>query len=76
MSNVKYPVLNGKMVERGVTKTKIARAIDAAPRTLHNKMTGATSFTWEEVNIIQEKFFPDIQLCELFAKEPPVTTPA
>ncbi len=67
MKRIKYPVLNGKMAERGISKTKMAIAIDAAPRTLHNKLTGKTSFTWEEVNIIQERFFPDVSLSVLFS---------
>ena len=65
---IKYPILTGKIAERGIAKTKIAEAIGVSYRSFHNKMDGNTSFTWDEVCMIQERFFPDMQLKDLFAR--------
>ena len=62
---IKYPVLAGKIVERGIAKTKIAEAIGVSGRSFKNKMDGVTNFTWDEVCIIQDRFFPDMQMKEL-----------
>ena len=65
---IKYPVFAGKIAERGIAKTKMAEAIGVSNRTFRNKMEGITSFTWDEVCVIQERFFPDMQLKDLFAR--------
>ena len=65
---IKYPMLTGKIAERGISKSKIADAIGISPRSLRNKMDGNTSFTWEEVCTIQERFFPDMQMKDLFSR--------
>ena len=65
---LKYPVLTGKIAERGISKSKIAEAIGISPRSFRNKMDGNTKFTWEEVCIIQERFFPDMQMKDLFSR--------
>lgn len=65
---IKYPTLTGKIAERGISKSKIADAIGVSPRSLRNKMDGNTNFTWDEVCIIQERFFPDMQMKDLFSR--------
>lgn len=65
---IKYPILTGKIAERGISKTKIAEAIGISPRSFRNKMDGNTQFTWDEVCIIQERFFPDMQMKDLFTR--------
>lgn len=65
---IKYPTLTGKIAERGISKAKIADAIGVSPRSLRNKMDGNTNFTWDEVCIIQERFFPDMQMKDLFSR--------
>lgn len=57
---VVYPVLESKIAERGIRKTTIANKLGIKARTLYNKMTGAGQFTWREVLIIQNSFFPDV----------------
>ena len=64
--DVKFTVLSGVIAQRGVSKTKIASAIGVSYRAFHNKMTGRSSFTWDEVKTIQSRFFPDIVKDELF----------
>lgn len=63
---VKYPLLTGMIAQRDIKKTKIAKAIGISERAFHYKMTGRTSFTWEEVCAIQAQFFPDVSKDELF----------
>lgn len=65
---VKFPVLTSEIARRGMTKSKLAEAIGVSYRSFHNKMTGVSSFTWDEVNIIQERFFPDIDKDHLFSR--------
>lgn len=55
-----YPNLAGKIAERGIKKSIIARAISCSPRAFNNKMNGRTEFSWSEVCTIQRMFFPDI----------------
>lgn len=66
--DVKYPVLTGMIAQRAVTKSKIAEAAGMSEKAFYNKMSGRTSFTWEEVCTIQSQFFPDIEKDELFRK--------
>lgn len=62
----KFPRLRGLIAERGVRQTKIAQALGISYRSFHNKMVGNSSFIWEEVCIIHDRFFPDISKDELF----------
>lgn len=64
-----FPVLTGEIAKRGIKKRVIAEALNIGPRSLHNKMTGVSPFTWEEVNITRNQFFPDMELSELFRRE-------
>lgn len=68
MMVIKYPVLESKIAERGIKKTKIAKAINVSYQSLTNKLVGNTAFTWDEVCAVQERFFPDMQLKELFSR--------
>lgn len=65
-TSVVYQVLEAKIAERGIKKAVIARAAGITPKALANKMHGKTPFKWPEVQIIQERFFPDIDKDELF----------
>ena len=65
---IKYPVLAGKIVERGISRAKIAEAIGISARSFRNKMDGSTQFTWDEVCVIQERFFPDMHMKDLFTR--------
>jgi hypothetical protein len=63
-----YPVLNGEIANRGITKRAIARAIDISYHSFYNKMAGVAPFTFEEACVIQERFFPDMELQVLFRR--------
>ena len=62
-----YPNLAGAMAEREIRLRTIAEAIGITERTLRNKLTGATDFTWKEVCTIQARFFPEQTKDQLFA---------
>ncbi len=68
----RYPVLQYKVLERGIKQKAIAEALGITTRTLYKKMHGITPFTWEEACAFQEKFFPDMDKDVLFASDDPV----
>lgn len=65
---IKYPVLEAKITDRGIKKIKIAEAINVSYRSFTNKLSGNTAFTWDEVCVVQERFFPDMELKDLFSR--------
>ena len=64
---VKYPNLEAEMVRRAVSREDMAQSINVRDRTIRNKLTGRTPFTWPEVKRIRTQFFPDIPMDVLFA---------
>lgn len=62
----KYRILNGKITERGILRRDIAQSIGVSSRAFRNKMTGTAPFTWDEVKLIRQKYFPDCALEYLF----------
>lgn len=65
---IAYPILVGEIAKRGIKKSAIARHIGISERALYNKMSGAVSFTWDEVVAINSCFFPDLDKNSLFAR--------
>ena len=65
---VKYPMLEREIFERGIKKTAIAKTINATEKTLRNKLTGVSKFSWEEACVIQTTHFPDRTKDYLFEK--------
>ena len=65
----KYRALNGKITERGILRRDIAKSIGVSSRAFRNKMTGVAPFTWDEVTLIRQKYFPDCSLEQLFASD-------
>lgn len=65
--NVKYAVLNGEIARKGLLKKDVAKSINVSYRSFRNKMMGIAPFTWEEVNTIRLKYFPEHTLSDLFA---------
>lgn len=63
-----YPMLVGEIAKRGIKKRSIAKHIGISDRALYNKMSGAVSFTWDEVVAINSCFFPDLDKNALFAR--------
>lgn len=61
-----YPVLRGKIEERGIKRQAIASALGITTKSLSNKINGHAPITWPEACIIQSRFFPDIIKDDLF----------
>lgn len=65
---VEYPVLAGKIAERGIKKKAIAERVGITPRALNMKLNGHSQFTWPEVVAMQTTFFPDISKEDLMRR--------
>lgn len=68
---IAYPTLVGEIAKRGIKKSAIAKHIGISERALYNKMSGAVSFTWDEVVAINSCFFPDLDKNSLFTRAEP-----
>ena len=65
---VVFPELVGEIAKRGIKKSAIAKRLNISERAFYNKLSGYSSFTWEEVCTINDCFFPDMKPEELFAR--------
>lgn len=63
-----YPNLVAEIAKRGIKKTSIAKQIGVSSRTLYCKLSGETSFSWEEACAIKNCFFPDMESETLFKR--------
>lgn len=63
-----YPALEREIAGRGIKKKTIAESIGVCNRSLNNKLSGRVPFTFPEVSTIKDRFFPDMQLEELFVR--------
>lgn len=63
-----YPVLEGKIAERGIMKKAIATRLGIPYRTFANRLNGTSEFRWSEVQTMQRVFFPDMSMEELMRK--------
>ena len=63
-----YPELEAQLAKKGYYKMKLAEMLGIMPRTLTNKLSGVSHFTVEEAIQIQEQWFSDIPINELFRK--------
>lgn len=63
-----YPTLIGEIARRGIRKCVIAERLNISERALYNKLSGLSSFTWEEVCAIKDCFFPDMDQASLFTR--------
>lgn len=61
--------LEAEIVRKRIKKQEIAKEIGRTYNTLNLKISGKYPFTYDEALIIQEKFFPECDLKELFKKE-------
>ena len=65
---VVFPTLVGEIAKRGIKKTTIADRLGISTRSLYSKLSGETSFTWEEVCAVTNFFFPDLDPTTLFRR--------
>lgn len=66
---IEYPNLTGEIAKRGIKKVVIANALSISEKALYNKLHGISPFTWNEVCIIKERFFPDMDKDVLFKEK-------
>lgn len=57
---VVFPVLEGKIAERGIMKKAIADRLGISYRSFAYRLNGTCDFTWDEVKTMQSVFFPDV----------------
>ena len=57
-----YRNLKAEMIRNNINNDDIAKAIHKDARTVRNKMSGATQFTFPETTIIRDSFFPKLKL--------------
>ncbi|MBC6678758.1 XRE family transcriptional regulator [Zhenpiania hominis] len=66
---MQHSTLIGEMAKKKITIEQIAKLLNIHRNSVANKLGGSTAFTIEEAIQIQETFFPDCSLKELFRKE-------
>ncbi len=64
-----YPELIAGFARKGIRKKDVSDLLNIMPRTLLNKLTGVSHFTVEESILIQQTWFSDMTINELFKKE-------
>lgn len=64
-----YPELIAGLARKGIRKKDVSDLLNIIPRTLSNKLAGVSHFTVEESVRIQETWFNDMTVNELFRKE-------
>ena len=63
-----YPALEAEISRHGIKKYEIAESLGIHPRTFSNKLGGTIRFSAEEAIQIQEQWFNDMTVNELFKK--------
>lgn len=67
--NVYFPVLESELAKRGITKKRIQELIKVDYSTLVTKINGERPFLLKEAVLIQETYFSDVPVNELFRHE-------
>ncbi|MDO4157359.1 MAG: XRE family transcriptional regulator [Oscillospiraceae bacterium] len=68
-SSAYYPRLEAEMILRHITRLDLKDCIKLKYNTLCKKVNGELRFSLEEAIKIQETYFPDISVNELFRHE-------
>lgn len=61
-----YPNLEKAIWEGGIKKKTIAKTLGISEKTLSNKLTGRSTFEWEQCFQIKSTFFPNSDMETLF----------
>lgn len=64
-----YKILKGEMAKKDITIEEIAELLNIHRNSVSNKINKNASFTIEEAQKIWEKYFPEMELKYLFAKD-------
>lgn len=59
-----------KMKCKNISREQICELIGVTEKTLRNKLSGVTDFTWGEAKAIRNKFFKEEEYEDLFRDEP------
>lgn len=66
---VEFPTLVGEIAKRGIKRKTIAESIGICDKSLKNKLSGKSPFTWPEVQMIRNQFFPGMTTDDLFQSD-------
>lgn len=64
-----FPNIRAEMARKNLTMSDIAKGLKVNKRTLGNKLSGKTEFTWSEICRIKKSFFPTCSVEYLFSNE-------
>lgn len=64
-----YPVLESEIILRKISKKDIYQLLDVQPNTFTLKLNGNLRFSLDEAIRIQETFFSDVSVNQLFRHE-------
>lgn len=64
-----YGNLRAEMARREISRSDIAKAIGTTEKTVKNKMTGISGFSFYEALTIRDTFFSDWNVEKLFSDE-------
>lgn len=64
-----YPVLESEIILRNITKKEMREFLGVEQSTFVTKLNGTRRFSLDEAIRLQEEFFPDTSVNELFRHE-------
>ncbi len=64
-----YANLYTAMKKAKVTQLELSKALSLSPKAVNNKLKGRSKFDSSEMIFIQERYFPDSDLKELFTED-------
>jgi len=63
--------LEYRMKQENVSRLDLQNLLGVAEKTIRNKLSGETDFTWSEAKKIRNAFFPEEDLAILFEQSEP-----
>lgn len=58
--------LEYRMKQENISRADLQSLLGVSEKTIRNKLSGKTDFTWEEARKIRNNFFPQDDFAELF----------
>lgn len=56
-----------RMKQKNVARSSMCELLNVSDKTLRNKISGRTDFTWREAQLIRNTYFPEEEYETLFA---------
>lgn len=66
--DIVYPKLATELKSRKIKMKDVESLLGISAKSLYNKLRGKTPFTWDEVSLIRNTWFPDMYSDELFIR--------